>query len=84
MKTTIHKNLNIVMQKELNMIKELLVDLSKYIEIENSNEEYGVNKIAENILIGVFNILFDCHLKNTTLNIRTYIFLSLPKKKAIN
>ena len=52
------------MQKELNMIKELLVDLSKYIEIENSNEEYGVNKIAENILIGVFNILFDCHLKN--------------------
>lgn len=52
------------MQKELNMIKELLVDLSKYIEIENSNEEYAINKIAENILIGVFNILFDCDLKN--------------------
>ena len=79
MKTTIHKNLNIVMQKELNMIKELLVDLSKYIEIENSNEEYAINKIAENILIGVFNILFDCDLKNMGYIKKNYPAIDLQK-----
>ncbi len=40
------------MQKALIEIKELLISFSRYIEIENSNGEFGINKIAENILAG--------------------------------
>lgn len=52
------------MQNELNKIKELLVTFSRYVELENSNGEFGINKTAENIIAGLLNIVFECRLKN--------------------
>lgn len=52
------------LQKELDRITELLTELSKYISIKNENNEYGINTLLENILKGLFNIVFDCRLEN--------------------
>lgn len=48
----------------LNIIKQYLVDLERYVHIENSNGEYSINKLSENLLIGFFNILFDADFQN--------------------
>lgn len=56
--------MKIRMQKELNEIKELLVSFSRYIELENSNGEFGINKTAENIISGLLNIVFESELEN--------------------
>lgn len=52
------------LQKELDRVTGLLTELSKYISIKNENNEYGINTILENILQGLFNIVFDCRLEN--------------------
>ena len=57
--------MRILMQEELNEIKGLLVDFSKYIELENSNGEFGINKIAENIISGLLDIVFECNFVNS-------------------
>ena len=48
----------------LNIIKQYLVDLERLVHIENSNGEYSINKLSENLLIGFFNILFDVSFEN--------------------
>lgn len=48
----------------LNIIKQHLVDLERYVHIENANGEYSINKVSENLLIGFFNILFDANFQN--------------------
>ena len=59
-------------QRELNKIKELLVDFSKYIDLENSNGEFGINKTAENIIAGLLNIVFGFELENMNKGINNY------------
>lgn len=48
----------------LNIIKQYLVDLERFVHIENANGEYSINKLSENLLIGFFNILFDANFEN--------------------
>lgn len=48
----------------LNVIKQYLVDLERFVHIENANGEYSINKLSENLLIGFFNILFDANFEN--------------------
>lgn len=48
----------------LNVIKQYLVDLERFVSIENANGEYSVNKLSENLLIGFFDILFDADFEN--------------------
>ena len=48
----------------LNVIKQYLVDLERFVSIENANGEYSVNKLSENLLIGFFDILFDAAFEN--------------------
>lgn len=65
------------MQNELNEIKELLVTFSRYIELENSNGEFGINKTAENIIAGLLNIVFECRLKNMNEKCSNYPAIDL-------
>lgn len=60
------------LQNELDRITELLAGFSQYISIKNSNEEYGINKIAENLMMGFFNIVFDCKLENMGYQKKNY------------
>lgn len=53
----------------LNIIKQHLVDLERYVQIENANGEYGINKLSENLLIGFFNILFDADFENANYSL---------------
>ena len=48
----------------LDIIKQYLVDLERFVHIENANGEYSVNKLSENLLIGFFDILFDADFVN--------------------
>ena len=53
----------------LNIIKQYLVDLERFVQIENANGEYGINKLSENLLIGFFNILFDADFENANYSL---------------
>lgn len=64
--------MEIHIQKALIEIKELLISFSRYIEIENSNGEFGINKIAENILAGLLEIVFDCELQNLNMGHKNF------------
>lgn len=74
------KIMRAVMQNNLNRIKELLVDLSKYAKIENSNGELSINRAAENIIAGLLNIIFDSNLKNLNTEIKNYPAIDLGDK----
>lgn len=69
------------LQKELDKITELLTELSKYIRIKSENSEYGINTTLENILKGLFNILFDCNLKNLNYEQKCYPAVDLGDYK---
>lgn len=51
-------------QESLFRISQLLSRFAEQVEILNANGEFSINIHAENILIGVLNVIFDCHLKN--------------------
>ena len=51
-------------QNTLFRISQLLSRFKEQVKILNSNGEFSINIHAENILIGVLNIIFDCNLKN--------------------
>lgn len=51
-------------QELLYRISQLLSRFTEQVRILNSNGEFSINIHAENILIKVFNVIFDCNLKN--------------------
>lgn len=71
------------LQKELDRITELLTDLSKYIDIKKRNQEYTITVTLEKIMCGLFDILFDCKLKNLNYHKNNYPAVDLgdPEKR---
>ena len=51
-------------QELLYRISQLLSRFTEQVKILNSNGEFSINIHAENILIDVLNVVFDCKLKN--------------------
>lgn len=51
-------------QNILLRISQLLSRFSEQVKILNSNSEFSINVHAENILIKILNVIFDCDLKN--------------------
>lgn len=51
-------------QAKLFRISQLLSRFTEQVQILNSNSEFSINIHAENILIKVFNSLYNCNLKN--------------------
>lgn len=51
-------------QKSLLRISQLLSRFSEQVDILNCNGEFSINIHAENILIGILNVIFDCKLEN--------------------
>lgn len=51
-------------QEFLFRISQLLSRFTEQVKILNSNGEFSINIHAENILIDVLNVIFDCNLKN--------------------
>lgn len=51
-------------QKLLFRISQLLSRFTEQVKILNSNGEFSINIHAENILINILNIIYDCNLKN--------------------
>lgn len=51
-------------QELLYRISQLLSRFTEQVKILNSNGEFSINIHAENILIDVLNVIFDCSLKN--------------------
>lgn len=51
-------------QELLYRISQLLSRFTEQVKILNSNGEFSINIHAENILIGILNVIFDCKLKN--------------------
>lgn len=64
--------MKVQMQEMLNKLKELLVSFSTYIEMENKNGEFGINKLAENIIGGLLGIIFGCEFKNMNVPSQNY------------
>lgn len=53
-----------IQQEFLFRISQLLSRFTEQVKILNSNDEFSINIHAENILIDVLNVIFDCSLKN--------------------
>lgn len=51
-------------QELLYRISQLLSRFTEQVKILNSNGEFSINIHAENILIDVLNVIFECNLKN--------------------
>ena len=51
-------------QSILYRITQLLSRFSEQVELLNTNSEFSINVHAENILIKILNVIFDCDLKN--------------------
>lgn len=51
-------------QELLYRISQLLSRFTEQVKILNSNGDYSINVHAENILIKILNVVFDCELKN--------------------
>ncbi|MBQ8204417.1 MAG: SMEK domain-containing protein [Alistipes sp.] len=51
-------------QETLFRISQLLSRFTEQVKILNSNGEFSINIHAENILINILNIIYDCNLKN--------------------
>ena len=51
-------------QAKLFRISQLLSRFSEQVKILNINGEFSINIHAENILIKLFNTLYNCNLKN--------------------
>lgn len=51
-------------QEFLFRISQLLSRFTEQVKILNSNGEFSINIHAENILVHILNIIFDCNLKN--------------------
>ncbi len=56
-------------QKILFRISQLLSRFTEQVKILNSNAEFSINIHAENILIDVLNVIFDCELKNVNYKV---------------
>ncbi|MEZ3446143.1 MAG: SMEK domain-containing protein [Lachnospiraceae bacterium] len=69
--------MKVQMQEMLNKLKELLVNFSTYIEMENKNGEFGINKLAENIIGGLLGIIFGCEFKNMNVSSQNYPTIDL-------
>lgn len=54
-------------QKLLFRISQLLSRFTEQVKILNSNGEFSINIHAENILINILNIIYDCNLKKYQL-----------------
>lgn len=50
-------------QEILFRISQLLSRFTEQVKILNSNGEFSINIHAENILINILNIIYDCKLK---------------------
>lgn len=72
--------MEVALQKNLNRVKELLVEFSEYMKIENRNGEFGINRTAENIAIGLLNIIFDSNLKNLNTEVKNHLAIDLGDK----
>lgn len=51
-------------QELLYRISQLLSRFTEQVKILNSNHEFSINIHAENILIGIFDIIFNCKFEN--------------------
>jgi len=49
---------------KLYRVSQLLSRFSEQVKILNSNSEFGINIHAENLLIKLLNVIFECDLKN--------------------
>ena len=68
-------------QKLLFRISQLLSRFSEQVRILNSNAEFSINIHAENILIDVLNVIFDCELENVNYEEnKTYPSIDLRDK----
>lgn len=76
-----HKTWKWLCKKNLNRVKELLVEFSEYVKIENRNGEFSINRTAENIAMGLLNIIFDSNLKNLNMETKNYPAIDLGDKK---
>lgn len=56
------------------------MDLSKYGKIENHNGEYSINRTAENIIAGLFDIIFDGNFTNLNTEIKNHPAIDLGDK----
>lgn len=69
-------------QESLFRISQLLSRFTEQVKILNSNGEFSINIHAENILIGVLNVIFDCNLKNVNYEEnKTYPSIDLRDQK---
>ena len=72
-------------QKLLFRISQLLSRFSEQVRILNSNAEFSINIHAENILIDVLNVIFDCELENVNYEEnKTYPSIDLRDKNKRN
>lgn len=65
-------------QQSLYRISQLLSRFTEQVDILNSNGEFSINVHAENMLIGILNVIFDCELENVNYQgSRTYPSIDL-------
>lgn len=63
---------------KLDRISQLLSRFKEQVKILNSNGEFSINIHAENVLISVLNIIYDCDLKNLNYEVgKTYPSIDL-------